>query len=71
MRAFEKVMRQEAIEFGEWLLTQGCILSGADDAWKFAAGIGQDTQVYDTKEGDWLTMELLYDKWTTKDNESK
>lgn len=54
---------RDAIDFGEWLLRQGCIVAEADDAWKASAEIDILTEVYDTKDGEWLTMEQLYRKW--------
>lgn len=56
-------LKREATEFGAWLLTKGCILSEADDAWKVSSGISRHEAVYDTSDGEWLTMGQLYEVW--------
>lgn len=65
---FTELSKKEAIEFGEWLLRQGCVISEADDAWKASANIDILQEVYDTSVGEWLTMEQLYNKWLLIDS---
>lgn len=51
-----KSTEEWCIMFGTWLLQQGCI-----PAVSVYEETGQD--LWETKDGDWLNMPLLYDKF--------
>ncbi len=56
----DKERREECIAFGEWLMAQG-LIPVDDDVWK--ESVGHEGNLWDTKEGDWMSMEGLYNKF--------
>lgn len=57
LQSFAELSKKEAIQFGEWLMTQGLIPTVPQEHFD------QNKKIWDTKDGDWLNMEELYDNW--------
>lgn len=51
-----------AVGFGKYVADSGLIQSDPDVNWRKFSKVGLNT-VYDTKDGEWVTMEQLFDKY--------
>lgn len=54
-----------AVGFGKYVVEQGLIPTDPDEEWRYLAKIGIHA-VYDTKDGEWITMEQLFDNYIKK-----
>lgn len=57
-----KHARSIAVGFGKFVADSGLVQSDPDATWRKFAKKGVNT-VYDTKDGEWVTMEQLFDKY--------
>lgn len=57
-----KHARTIAVGFGKFVADSGLIQSHPDANWRKFAKKGVNT-VYDTKDGEWVTMEQLFEKY--------